>query len=399
MKLKVSFLILSIGALLFLGCERIMNVEKEPATMERTVPLKIMVKDESGSMQKLFGHEGVPGAEIYMKSNMLGLEYHLVSDSNGIAEVDDIISDSYLITATRPLTETEMLTISGVATGNYRLTNTTKGVVILRADETEPVELPVNIVVGGSPLVISEIYGCGPRGSGLYFHDKYLELYNQTDSTLYLDGIMVAVVYASSYSGHNFVDDPEFIHSKNIWMIPGNGTDHPLEPGAFAVLAEDGIDHRINAPNSVDQSGVRFEFYKKDAPDIDNPNVPNMKRIYQEWGNDWLIGGEGDALVIAKMHPAELQLRDERFLIPYTKIIDGVEYLSDPTQLQKKTLSPLIDAGATGGIEFYTGKSMERIMISSDGRKVLKDDNNSSLDFAITNHPTPEYHYTNTAGR
>jgi hypothetical protein len=195
------------------------------------------------------------------------------------------------------------------------------------------------------------------------------------------------------------VDDPEYVHSSNIWMIPGNGTDHPLEPGAFAVLAEDAIDHRINAPNSVDQSGVRFEFYKKDAPDIDNPNVPNMKRIFQEWGNDWLIGGEGDALVIAKMHPAELQLRDERFLIPYTKIIDGVEYLSDPTQLQKKTLSPLIDAGTTGGIEFYTGKSMERIMISSDGRNVLKDDNNSSLDFVVTSHPTPEYHYSNTAGR
>ena len=113
----------------------------------------------------------------------------------------------------------------------------------------------------------------------------------------------------------------------------------------------------------------------------------------------WLIGGEKDALVIAKIPIDSLGTRDGRLLIPYTHILDGVEYLDDPSRLRDKTLNPQIDAGSTGGIEFYTGKAMERIMISSDGRNVLKDDNNSALDFVIINHPTPEFHYTDTEGR
>ena len=53
----------------------------------------------------------------------------------------------------------------------------------------------------------------------------------------------------------------------------------------------------------------------------------------------------------------------------------------DPTRLDLKILSPAIDAGATGGIQFYTGKSMERKASSTSPRLILKDDNNSTVDF------------------
>jgi hypothetical protein len=71
-----------------------------------------------------------------------------------------------------------------------------------------------------------------------------------------------------------------------------------------------------------------------------------------------------------------------------------VEYLEDPSRLDKKTLNPQIDAGSTGGIEFYTGKSMERIAVQVNNRFLLKDDNNSSLDFRVIDHPTPEFHHS-----
>ena len=155
----------------------------------------------------------------------------------------------------------------------------------------------------------------------------------------------------------------------------------------------DAIDHRINAPNSVDQSHANFEFFKDDAPDIDNPAVPNMIRIYQQAGNDWLIGGEKGALVLAKFPADSLIPYDDQFLIPYRSLLDGVEYSDDPTQLDKKILNQGIDASATGGIQFYTGKSMERILVSDNGRKKLKDENNSSVDFMIIAPPSPgKYH-------
>ena len=176
-------------------------------------------------------------------------------------------------------------------------------------------------------------------------------------------------------------------------MFPGAGKDYPLQAGEFAVCAEDAIDHRINAPKSVDLSTVRLEFYKPETPDIDNPAIPNMVLILQVSGYDWLIGGEKDALTIVQTNPDSLEYRDEHFLIPLEKIIDGVEYLDDPTRLNEKKLHESIDAGATGGIEFYTGKSMERILLLKNGKLILKDDDNSSLDFKVLDHPTPEYHH------
>jgi hypothetical protein len=211
----VSFL------LKFSGCDKILDTEKKPEAIERKSTLKIFVKDESGYMQKLTGNSSVPGADVYLKSNLLGSEYHLTTDSTGVAAIDGIISDTYLVSVSRILSPEEMQIIAEISTGNHKLTNTTQGTIKLRADMTEAVEVPVNVVIGGSPVVISEIYACGPKGSGLYFHDKYIELYNQTDSTVYLDGILVAIVYASSYSGLNFIDDPEFVHTTSVWKIPG----------------------------------------------------------------------------------------------------------------------------------------------------------------------------------
>ena len=254
-------------------------------------------------------------------------------------------------------------------------------------------QISLDKIITESELIISEIYACGPPEAGLYFHDKYVEIFNQSDKVQYLDGLIIAVVYSSSYLGLNFVDDADYIHSKSLWKFPGKGTDYPIQPKEFIVCAEDGMDHRINAPYSVDLSNVSFEFYKKDAPDIDNKGVKNMIMIYQSSGYDWLIGGESDALVLARFPQDSLIWEDERMLIPTSAILDGVEYLADPKRLDKKTLYNGIDGGTTGGIEFYTGKTMERIIIKNeDGSFKLKDDNNSSLDFKVYLQPSPEYH-------
>lgn len=390
--LQISLLLIS--SISIFSCSQIVDFESKPVAMERKQVFRIRLVDQSGYMMSLFGSDAVRNAQVFLKSNLLGEEYNLVTDTNGVVEISGIVSDKYLVSASRIMSPDEMELITGYRISNHKLMNKTVKIIQLRADADEIIEVPMDVVIGGSPIVISEIYACGPPGSGLYYHDKYVEVYNQTDSVIYLDGIIVAVVYASSYLGQNYVDDPEFVHSKNVWIFPGNGTDYPLYPGEFAVCAEDAIDHRINAPNSVDLSNVKFEFYKDDAPDIDNPLVPNMIKIYQSAGNDWLIGGEQGAIVIAKMPIDSLQWFGDQLLIPYRYVLDGVEYLKDPMKLENKILNHSIDGGGTGGIQFYTGKSMERIALNVEGRMVLKDDNNSSVDFVVINKPTPEFHYT-----
>lgn len=376
------------------GCSEFLSVDTKPKITEREATFSILLTDNSGYMKKLFGNDYVRKAKVNLKSNMLGKEYNLVSDSTGTIKLDGVISDKYFITAIREMTPDEMFIISGSAIPDVRLVNMNMRIVELNASDGQKILVDMEVKVGNSPLIISEIYACGPQGSGLYYHDKYVEVFNNSDSILYLDRVMIAVVYSSSVYGLNYRDDPEFIHSKNIWMFPGNGNDYPIQPGQFVLCAEDAIDHRINAPNSVDQSHADFEFYKDDAPDIDNPSIPNMIKVYQPAGNDWLIGGEKGALVLAKFPADSLIPYDDQFLIPYHALFDGVEYSDDPTQLDKKILNQGIDASTTGGIQFYTGKSMERILESDNGRKKLKDENNSSVDFMIITPPSPgKYHY------
>ena len=392
-KLFFKFLFAMTFSMLSISCSDILGTDPKPEKTERDIEFQITLKDNSGFMQVLFGSDKVRGAEVTLKSNLLGNEYYLTSDSNGVIKINGIISDKYIITVTRKMSSGEMEIISGTTATNVRLVNKKTRILELTAVSPANIDLEMDMAVGGSSIIISEIYACGPQGSGLYYHDKYVEVFNQSDSVLYLDKMMIAIVYTNSNTGLHYRDDPEYIHSKSIWIFPGTGKDFPIQPGQFVLCAEDAIDHRMNAPNSVDLSLADFEFYKDDAPDIDNPAIPNMIKIYQTSGNDWLIGGETGALVLSNFSADSLLPFDDQFLIPYRSMFDGVEYKADPTKLDKKILNEGIDAGSTGGIQFYTGKSMERILISDNNRKILKDENNSSVDFMIINVPSPgKYH-------
>ncbi|MCU7497991.1 MAG: DUF4876 domain-containing protein [Bacteroidota bacterium] len=396
MKLTVKrlFTVLALASALFSsGCDKLIDTEDKPSSLERGTEFKIVLVDSSGYMQKLYGTDRVANAEVTLKSNSLGTTYTATSDGEGVVSIKGFISDEYHISVVRQMSPEEMEQVTGNKAGGYRLINKKAGTISLMADSPEPKTVCLSPVFSGSALLISEIYSCGPSGAGNYYHDKYLEIFNQSDSTVYLDKVMVALVFSSSSYGLNYVNDPSYVHSTSIWMFPGTGKDYPIRPGEFIVCAEDAMDHRTNAPNSVDLSHADFEFYKDDAPDVDNPAVPNMVRIFQNTGNDWLMGGELGGVVIARMEAKDLKTYDNQMLIPYSAVLDGVEYMKDPSKLDKKILNRSIDAGTTGGIQFYTGKSMERIMMTVPGALKLLDNNNSSLDFRVLSHPTPKSHY------
>ena len=391
---KLKLFISLVIVIIFTSCDSVLDLQEKPVDEERSTDFKILLKDKTGSMNTLYGSDVVSNVEILVKSVNFSTEYKATSDENGMVTLPNIVSDSYLISAIRNMTSDEMEILTGQRLGFYKLINSSNSLVDLSADSKDTTCIYLDNLLQESPLVISEIYACGPSGSGLYFHDKYVEIFNQTDSVKYLDGLIIAVVYSNPSQGINFIDDPEYVHTKRVWKFPGSGKDYPIEPQQFVVCAEDGIDHRINAPESIDLSSVSFEFYKDDAPDIDNPAVPNMIKIFQSTSEvDWLIGGEKGAIVLAQIDQDSLKWYDEHLLIPYKNIIDGVEYIDDLTDVQYKILNSAIDASFTGGITFYTGKSMERIAIERDGKYIMKDDNNSSLDFKVIDKPTPEYHY------
>lgn len=391
--MKIGIKIVTICSIIIISsCDSLVNIDKKPQVNERQVNFYMKFVDSTNTLNKIYGDNLVRNATVLLRSNTLKTEYLFTSDENGIVSVGNIISDKYIIASSRMLTGEEMEIATGQKMFNQKLVNNSVGVIELRADRNDTITIAMDKLLVESSLVISEIYACGPPKAGLYFHDKYLEIFNQSDKIEFLDGMQIAIIYRNGPTGFSYVDDPNYVHTTSLWKFPGKGNDYPILPGEFVVCAEDAIDHRINAPKSIDLSKVSFEFYKDDAPDIDNAEVPNMKMIYQPYGYDWLIGGEAGAIVIANAPTDSLIWFEDHFVIPNNYVLDGVEYLSDVTRLDKKRLYPGIDAGAAGGIQFYTGKTIERIPSLKDGKIHLEDNNNSSIDFKVYNQPSPEYH-------
>ena len=130
-------------------------------------------------------------------------------------------------------------------------------------------------------LVISEwaFNGYGYNFSG------FIELFNNADTTVYLDGMLVvegfnvALALTSTFCSEvaALKSDPAGIWARSFQQFPGTGRDYPLQPGGTVVIATDAIDHRPFAERTLDLSNADFEFWG--PADVDNPSVPNMIEV------------------------------------------------------------------------------------------------------------------------
>ena len=141
-------------------------------------------------------------------------------------------------------------------------------------------------------LVISEVWPyAAPIGSERqsYSYGAFLELYNNGDTTVYLDGVVFGSVPPVSENlsiggqqGFDVCeifrgvrDDPTRLPLASTQVFPGSGRDYPVLPGAAVVIAVDAIDHRPFGVGTLDLSDADFESIG-DTRDVDNPAVPNV---------------------------------------------------------------------------------------------------------------------------
>lgn len=234
-----------------------------------------------------------------------------------------------------------------------------------------------------SGITINELYACGPVNDIHFFFDQFIELYNSSDSIIYLDGMQVMRVSGNSAgkgAGADEDDDGDIDGITYIFKFPGNPGEHnfPFNPKTFQVLASDGINHKGTVLNSVDLSNADWEFYNQySANDIDNPNVKNLINIRADRTVDFLIGLNDDIIVIAS--GADSAWTNG---IDISTIVDGFEYQSSPTLM--KTLDNRVDRGFALSPSRYSGQSMQR-------REPGGDTDDSSLDWEIIPNPTPGY--------
>ena len=131
-------------------------------------------------------------------------------------------------------------------------------------------------------LVISEAYDGGGTGAlGDYHWARFTELYNNSDTTVYLDGMLLGYSFGISLANvftceenQLFREDPLGLLSQEFHQFPGTGSDYPVAPGQVVVVALDAVDHSHADPTYPDLSDADFEL--EGSGDPDNPDVPNM---------------------------------------------------------------------------------------------------------------------------
>ena len=225
-------------------------------------------------------------------------------------------------------------------------------------------------------IKINELYTGGPVNNIFYFYDQYIELYNSSSETLYLDGMIICRM-------GKYLENITY-----IFQFPGEpmgGTqNYPIEPGEFKVIAQDAIDHKglvFGGEVSVDLSNADFEFRNSnDYGDQDNPDVPNLENLEVGHRLDFFLGVTMDVVVLAD--GSDLDYLDG---LDLETVIDGVEYASKSDHI--KDIENAVDRGFGGvGQVKYMGTSIER-------KTPGYDTNNSTLNFEIIDHPTVGYHH------
>lgn len=281
--------------------------------------------------------------------------------------------------------------------------------------ETE-ITLPVYANIETDDFVIAEIYYTGslqPSGTQ-YAGDKYMVLYNNTDHVLYADGI---TLFESQFLTTNKYDyTPDLMATdvtvQALYTVPGNGTDHPVQPGAYYILCDIGMDHKTLNPNSIDLSGADMEWYDETNnprfPDTDT-DVPNLDKWYCYTNTTYSFHNRGfRAMGIARIPVSKEQyLADYRYTYNYNMVLpagtfpmSGTGYrlpndwvvdvvnCSVESEYKWNVTSPALDMGWTycGHVDmdktrYFKAVRRKVLYMRADGTPVLQDTNNSSADF------------------
>lgn len=382
-------------------------IEPPPAKSTRTTLTILASNGEDSAFATQLGWRGsIPGIVVTIAPGDTTLPplRTLVSDSSGRVVIDSLTQGTYRVEAIRLLTDAERAKLPAASDllGFARRTTMMLGGADVQASVG-------TYAMRRRGLLISEwsfVPGILPGVTG-YDLGGYLELYNNGDSTVYLDGIMIVQGSAqaietqpqSCAQAAQLFLDPLGIWARKFDQFPGNGHDYPLLPGQTVVIATDAIDHRPIIADGLDLRTAAFEF--TGPADVDNPAVPNMidRGLFADFSGHGTIT-DPNANVLALTPPLDLDALPRKLnltgheyrRVPSDKLLDAVAFrvynsgryplcaqLVDPTIVRDQANLDYA-ADATYG---FTHSVNRRVIAERNGRKTLEDTRSSTTDLIV----------------
>ena len=372
-----------------------------------TIHVRLQPSD-AGLASALGWGDGVPGAGVNVLRSGTDEWIRLRTDAAGRARAVDLLPGLYRVYAGRFLTPGE------AAAAEIPVRSFGDGVTTQVAARGEPsVELELFSDSPGS-LLISEISNWGPPAwettEGYYRDANYFEVYNNSDRTLFLDGM----VFGGTVGGQDSVNgwcahsqtarsDSLGVYAMQMVAFPGAGGEYPIGPGETRLVAISGIDHTPIHPELPDLSRADFEIPRPGG--VDNPAIPNMIDVGSEPFVDprgasplfpWKIGS---FLALPFDRGLPIMYRDlfsrDYVQVPRELLLDVVGRTSVNARLERERPAcvPLVHRD----FERYEGgfyrlavgageprlSFQRRVLRSEGGRDILSNSNTSAVDFVL----------------
>jgi len=283
----------------------------------------------------------------------------------------------------------------------------------------EPPQTAKNVIANAGrrgSLIISEVLANAPRtpDGGYYYVGSFVELYNNSDTTIYLDGKVIARGLPWVFDGDNYPcsrmekwrNDSLGIWVANVYAFPGSGREHALAPGRTVTVATDAINHSEFLPGAPDLTAADFEFIG--SADVDNPAVLNMldvglREASSVIGHGMTLSGVPSLLVADAVNMNALDrdylpvVNPEWRRIPREKILDVFSSSMTPAiqaglfPLCSENVHVVFDRQRAQLLDDNALYSIRRPVFatSTDGRRILQRTKTSARDFVGVLPPSP----------
>jgi hypothetical protein len=374
-----------------------------------TVVVTLGPEDASLADALEFEDRRVPDAEVTIRRTGESATSIFVSDEAGRVTVEGLLPGNYVVSVLRLLTESErelLVAAEGDLGEVSALGGSGARQVRAPADS-----LDLTLIAGSrGSLVISEVFNAQPlSGNTFYFFGGFIELYNNADTTIYLDGKILAKGMWRNHENSVWPCDAFEkwrFEEEGIWSafhvrFPGSGSSYPVEPGEAVVVAQSAIDHRQFGEGMLDLRGADFEYVG--PANVDNPAVPNVEDVGP---HPWIdLANAGlyvtvllDILLLVDPVDLESLERDvlpdnypNHVMIPADRILDVATFSVTPERAPAtfQTCAPTFthprfDRGYAQLLDFSnTSTSIQRRILAPtpDGRAILQHTRTSAADF------------------
>lgn len=387
------------GLMVVLACDfgEISVADPPPAPSTAEVILQVRAEEPEATEPFGWADGRVPGAAVTLvpEDTTRAERWEGETGPDGTITFDEVPLARYVARVVRALTfdefEAAEREIGGFA-----------GMEVFTVESARAeVEVPA-LISRRRGIVLSEYYDSERfvPGVGTYSKGDFLEFYNNSDSTVYLDRLVVGKAFdiGRDYGPRpcsmfeHLRNDPQGVWARYFHQFPGSGTDYPLSPGQVIVIATQAIDHNEYAEGEPDLSGADYEF----AGGPNNPAVPDLPDIgLTSWpGGLDFTGIAGVPFVSRPEEVGDLPLDREpdtgreyvRF--PIGAIQEVGSFLLRESSLGYPPCPQLVHGNFDGGystvtpwFEYLLSNQRKVLLILPDGREVLQDTDWSELDF------------------